>query len=94
MTPTVITMADSEGNVAQLHVADEVINLNTLDGASPTGITLGADTLDELTDVDVGSAIDGDSLIYDSGTDTWGPGTPAAAAAADPDAQLLAWLGL
>lgn len=29
--------------------------------------------LDDLSDVDVGSAADGDSLVYDSGTATWGP---------------------
>ena len=32
-------------------------------------------TLDELTDVVVAGATDGQALVYDSGTDTWGPGT-------------------
>lgn len=35
----------------------------------------GATTLDSLSDVDTAGATDGQTLLYDDATDTWGPGT-------------------
>ena len=94
MANPVINVVDSEGNAAQLHVSSEAVRLHYAGGANQSGISTPSLTLDELTDVDTSGVVNNDSLIYNSGTGNWEPGTPSAASAADPDAQILAWLGL
>lgn len=50
---------------------NDIANTLTLDASG------GGGALDDLTDVDTTGVADGDTLIYDLGTTTWVPGTPA-----------------
>lgn len=60
-------------------------------GAIPSG---GTSALADLSDVDVSGVTNGESLIYNSSTEKWEPGSPSVGSSTDADAQLLAWLGL
>ncbi|HEX7099653.1 MAG TPA: hypothetical protein VF377_10460 [Acidimicrobiia bacterium] len=60
----VVVVEDSEASYAK-----KKVKLSNLGG--------GADTLDDLTDVDTSGVQDGDALVYDGDTNTWGPGEVA-----------------